>query len=186
MQKQLMTSSRDDWESPPLLFEEIDNIFHFGLDAAASPENALCDKFLTTDCRYFYMAEFDALSASSDWLALSEGKPIWINPPYGNGILLPFFRKIKQEYEKGATIVCLVAARTETKWHKIAWDYARYFLFFNTRLKFELKGVPQGTATFPSELIVFSPKKWNLYSLQHWGKIFEQGVVTQQELMSLL
>lgn len=179
-----MTSAREDYETPEGLFNRIDSIFHFGLDAAATPDNTLCEKFLTIDSRYFYMPEFDALNKQTDWTELSGGRPIWLNPPYGSAVL-PFFKKVKKEYDKGSTIVCLVAGRFETKWHQIAWDYARYFLFFNKRVKFELHGVPQGTATFPSELIVFSPERWNLYPLRSIGKLIEQNIVSNKELLAL-
>ena len=179
-----MTSSRDDWQTPVPLFKELDAIFKFTLDASATPENTLCKKFLTLDSRYFYMSEFDALSENTDWTELSEGGSIWLNPPYGSRVL-KFFEKVKREYDKGSTIVCLVPGRFETRWHKIAWDYARYFLFFDKRLKFELGGIPQGTATFPSELIIFSSRRWNLHSLQHLGKIIEQNIATQKELSTL-
>jgi phage N-6-adenine-methyltransferase len=174
MQENMMTSNRDDWETPVELYNILDNIFHFSLDAAASIHN--------TKAEYFFTENDDALK--QDWdltvKSLKKTSTVFINPPYNNkGILLKFFNKIKIEADKGLTIVALVAARTETKWHKIAWDYARYFLFFYKRIKFELNGKSLGTPTFPSELIIFSKKDWDLSSLSSIAKILPNPIIKE-------
>lgn len=38
---------RDSWQTPQYLFDWLDDKFHFKLDAASSPKNALCDKYYT-------------------------------------------------------------------------------------------------------------------------------------------
>lgn len=43
----LMSADRDDWETPLWLFRELDNEFHFTLDAAASGDNHKCQKYFT-------------------------------------------------------------------------------------------------------------------------------------------
>ena len=43
----LMSAVRDDWETPPWLFRELDDEFHFTLDAAANDENHKCRKYFT-------------------------------------------------------------------------------------------------------------------------------------------
>lgn len=73
---------RDDWRTPPALIERLLAGFfpgrRIGLDVAASPENAVCPFYLTS--------EVDALRF--DWQALADawGVPaddvIWCNPPY--------------------------------------------------------------------------------------------------------
>ncbi len=183
-----MTSNNSSWETPPWLFKTLDEIFHFNLDCAASPENALCSKFLTYDNRYFYMTEFDALSV--DWLNLAKqgnnsNPTAWLNPPYTRELLPAFIRKVEQEYDKGLTIVTLLASRTETNWFNICWERARYLVFLNQRLKFELRKKPVGTATFPSVLAIFSPYKWNLWQLNSIGHVIEQNVIANKELLTL-
>lgn len=169
MQESMMTSNRDDWETPKELYNQLDKIFHFGLDAAASITNHKHPLYITE--------KDDALKIDWQKLLISNQTPnrtVFINPPYNNkGILLKFFNKIKEEADKGLTIVALVAARTETKWHKIAWDYARYFCFFYKRIRFELNGKPLGTPTFPSEVIIFTKDNWDLNSLSPIAKVIE-------------
>ena len=45
--KALMTSNRNDWETPWKLFDELNNEFHFTLDPCASDTNHKCDKYFT-------------------------------------------------------------------------------------------------------------------------------------------
>ena len=47
--KGLMSSDRDDWETPRELFDMCDAIWHFDLDVASSDDNALCEKHFTKD-----------------------------------------------------------------------------------------------------------------------------------------
>lgn len=53
----LMSSDKQDWETPDDLFDQLNSEFHFTLDIAASETNHKCDKY--------YTEETDALSA--DW-----------------------------------------------------------------------------------------------------------------------
>lgn len=38
-----MTSNKDDWETPQSLFDQLDEEFHFTLDAASNDQNAKCE-----------------------------------------------------------------------------------------------------------------------------------------------
>ena len=43
------SSRKDDWETPQELFDQLDSMFHFTLDAASSDENAKCEKHFTAE-----------------------------------------------------------------------------------------------------------------------------------------
>ena len=43
------SSLSNEWETPKATFQEYNDLFHFGLDAAATKENALCKNFYTID-----------------------------------------------------------------------------------------------------------------------------------------
>ena len=75
----------------------------------------------------------------------------WMNPPYGR-VIGDWMRKAYEESKRGATVACLVPARTDTRW----WhDYAMkgQIRFIRGRLKF---GAGKANAPFPSALIVFT------------------------------
>ena len=135
------SSARDDWETPAWLFSALDSEFHFTLDAASSDANAKCERHLTK--------RDDGLAA--DW----GGERVWVNPPYGRGVGA-WARKAAIEGAKPRTTVALlVAARTDTEW------FLRYILghaeirLVRGRIRFELAGVAQGPAPFPSMVAVF-------------------------------
>jgi len=79
-----------------------------------------------------------------------------MNPPYGRTI----GHWMKKAYESsltGATVVCLVPSRTDTRW----WhDYAMkgQIEFIRGRLKF---GNAKNSAPFPSALVVFNKGNLN-------------------------
>jgi phage N-6-adenine-methyltransferase len=153
------SSKTDNWGSPKWLFRALDTVFHFDLDAAASPENALCKRFLTIDDRYFYMPEYDSLSL--DWSAF--GQTIWLNPPYGRAAA-KFIAKARDESRAGLTVVCLIASRTGSGWlHSDFVGLSRQngeasaATFLPGRLSFELpNGETTGPAPFDSLITVFS------------------------------
>lgn len=100
-QDQLFASKRQDWGTPQALFDALNEEFHFDLDAAANSENAKCDIYISEE------------SLSAPWHQL--GTHIWLNPPYGREIG-SWIEKAYQESLKGACVVCLVFARTDTQW----------------------------------------------------------------------
>ena len=43
----MMTSATDNWPTPQWLFDQLDEQYHFTLDAAADDENHKCDCYFT-------------------------------------------------------------------------------------------------------------------------------------------
>ena len=130
--------TRQDWETPPVLFAELDAEFGFTLDVCASRHNAKCSRFF--DEREDGLAQ--------DWC----GATCWMNPPYGP-FVARWIRKAWEESQRGATVVCLVPARTDTAW----WhDFAMRgeIRFLRGRLRF---GGSPNPAPFPSALVIFRP-----------------------------
>ena len=133
----------DSWQTPDDLFAKLNEVFRFTLDAAASKENAKCEKFFTQ--------EENALEQS--W----AGHVAFLNPPYSK--LKQFLIKAHDEAKQnGATVVCLIPSRTDT----VAWhDYAARgeIRFLRGRVKFFQPGAAkQNGAPFPSALVVFRPR----------------------------
>lgn len=131
-------STTCEWATPQALFDALDAEFGFTLDPCATPANAKCTTFFT---------------ASDDGLAQSwAGYVVFLNPPYGRQI----GRWVKKAYEsalEGATVVCLLPARTDTAWwhdHVMKGEIR----FVRGRLKF---GDATSAAPFPSAVVVFRP-----------------------------
>ena len=131
----MFTSNTDLWATPQSFFDKYDSLYNFNLDVCALPNNAKCKNYFTP--------EVDGLS--QEWKGIC-----WMNPPYGREIS----KWVKKAYEsslEGATVVCLLPARTDTKW----WhDYCikGKIEFIKGRLKF---GNSNNSAPFPSAVVVF-------------------------------
>ena len=132
----LMFSSKNDlWATPQSFFDKLNAKYSFTVDVCALPENAKCDKFF---------------SPEQNGLAQQWDGVCWMNPPYGREIG-QWMRKAYESSLDGATVVCLVPARTDTKWFH---DYAMKgeIEFIKGRLKF---GDSKNSAPFPSALVVY-------------------------------
>ena len=136
MNQGLFTSNTPEWETPQELFDELDMEFHFGLDVCASKENHKCSTW--------FGKKEDGLS--QDW----SGVRCWMNPPYGREI----GKWVKKASEiQGGVVVCLLPARTDTKWfHDYIYGKAE-IRFLKGRVKFSGKG----PAPFPSMIVIFNP-----------------------------
>ena len=130
------SSETNEWSTPMDFFNKLNTEFNFTLDPCATAENAKCSKF--------YTLEDDGLA--QDWL----NEIVFMNPPYGRQIK-HWIKKAFDESLKGAIVVCLVPARTDTQyWHDYCMK-ADEVRFIKGRLKFSDKDA----APFPSAVVVF-------------------------------
>ena len=127
------SSKTELWSTPQKFFNDMVALYGpFDIDVCADSSNAKC-------LRYFDKAD--------DGLAQEWTGKCWMNPPYGRDI----GKWMKKAHESNAMVVCLVPARTDTKW----WhDYAMNgdITFIKGRLKF---GNAVNSAPFPSAVVVF-------------------------------
>ena len=132
------SSKTCEWSTPQELFDKLDAEFHFTLDVCATKQNAKCKKYFTE---------------KDDGLGMAWPGIVWMNPPYGRQIQ----QWVKKAYEsslEGATVVCLLPARTCTRWFH---DYCLKgeVQFIKGRLKF---GGVKDNAPFPNMLVIFRPQ----------------------------
>lgn len=133
----LWSSATDEWATPQDFFDDLDAELHFTLDPCATPENAKCLRYFTR--------EDDGLA--QEWTGV-----VFMNPPYGRGIGA-WVRKAYESAQAGATVACLLPARTDTAWFH---DYCARgeVRFVRGRLRF---GGAKENAPFPSMVVVFRP-----------------------------
>jgi phage N-6-adenine-methyltransferase len=131
------SSETDLWSTPQDFFDRLNAIYHFRTDVCATHQNAKCSHYFTK--------EDDGLS--KEW-----GGVCWMNPPYGREIG-KWMKKAYESSQAGTTVVCLVPARTDTKWwHSYAMK--GQIEFIKGRLKF---GGSKNSAPFPNAVVVFKP-----------------------------
>lgn len=146
----LFTSTTDEWPTPDDLFSALDTEFGFTLDPCATADNNKCPRY--------YTKAVDGLT--QPWPGV-----VYMNPPYGREVG-KWVAKAYQASRAGATVVCLIPARTDTSyWHDYAMRAAEV-RFIRGRLHFD-NARQQGrkesgeskahNAPFPSVVIVFRP-----------------------------
>jgi len=134
MNKGLFTSKTDEWETPQELFDELNEEFNFTLDPCATKENAKCDKF--------YTKKENGLI--QDW----SGERVFMNPPYGR-VIGKWVKKASES--KAEIVVCLLPARTDTKWFHDYIYHKAEIRFLKGRIKF---GGGKNSAPFPSMIVI--------------------------------
>lgn len=130
MDKVLLSTGKDDWETPKDFYEKLNDEFHFTLDPCCTHENAKCKKHYTKDD--------DGLSR--DW----GGEVVFCNPPYSKkGNQDAWIKKCYTESLKpNTTVVALLPARTDTvRFHDYILGKAE-IRFIKGRLVFEVDGKP--------------------------------------------
>lgn len=132
------SSQTDLHATPQAFFDVLDREFGFELDVCALPGNAKCHRFFTP-------AEN---GLNQEWRGVC-----WMNPPYGRTIK-DWIRKAYESSLQGATVVCLIPARTDTAWWHDYVVKAHEIRFVRGRLKF---GNAVNSAPFPSAVVVFRP-----------------------------
>lgn len=142
LQKAMVSSKSNEWETPQALFDELNAEFHFTLDPCATQDNAKCSRF--------YTQKENGLKQS--W----ANEVVFMNPPYG-GNTGRWIEKAWYESQNGATVVCLVVSATDrTYWHDYIFPFATQIRWLRGRLRF---GDAPETAPFASAIVVFNLAK---------------------------
>lgn len=126
-------SNNQNGETPDDLFSLLDSEFHFTRDVCASLENSKCTEF--------WSEENSCLDKTWDGVN-------WMNPPFKN--MKKFIQKAFEQRHNAVT-VCLIPARTNTKWwHEYCMKGEVLFICGRLKFKGYVHGLPQ-----PLALVVF-------------------------------
>lgn len=124
--------------TPQWLFDELNEEFGFTVDVCASRQDHKCERYFASEGLWSGLAQ--------EWTGVC-----WMNPPYGR-VIGKWVAKAFCSWLHGATIVCLLPSRTDTKWWHNYVMKANEIRFIQGRLKF---GDAQNGAPFPSAIVVF-------------------------------
>jgi site-specific DNA-methyltransferase (adenine-specific) len=139
----------DERQTPQWLFDKLNGIYHFTLDAAAAKENAKCENFYSIQDSAF----------DHNW----SGR-VFVNPPYSRGSLQAWTDYAwNQSQQHSEVVVMLLPGDTSTKW--FPW-YATKLCFLYKRVAFD--GIKSG-AKFPTVIAVF--KRYEEDPLSNLGQV---------------
>lgn len=144
----LFSSDRPDWETPPEIFDPLDQEFGFKIDVCATRSTTKCAVYFGPDRNDDLT---DALAI--DWC--DHVSPMWMNPPYGS-VIKEWIKKADDSAKCGALVVGLLPARTDTRYfHDHIYDQGYEIRFLKGRIKFLLDGKRSSSAPFPSMIVIF-------------------------------
>lgn len=143
----LFSHNSDLWATPQWLFDALDQEFGFTLDPCCTSESAKCKRYFTPEDN----------GLVKDW----STEVVFMNPPYSE--CAAWMQKAYQSSLAGATVVCLVPARTDTRWwHGFAMKAE--IRLIKGRLRF---GDAAQNAPFPSAIIVFRPASFLMKGVEY-------------------
>jgi phage N-6-adenine-methyltransferase len=137
-------------ETPPNIFDPLNEEFGFTLDAAAASEN--------TKCEQFFSMENSGLINS--WRG---HKAVWLNPPYNVKSLIQFTAKALAEVLlHDLTVVLLVPCKTDQKWFQDLWkEYKSEYSLYNIDFRWVDKRIKflgnEHAAGFANAVVVIEP-----------------------------
>jgi phage N-6-adenine-methyltransferase len=152
-----------EYETPLEFFDVLNRRFGFTLDVCSTAANAKCRRFFTV---------------RENGLAQTWAPAVcWMNPPYGDDELMRWMAKAHGEALAGATVVCLVPARTHTQWFHTLCSKAEV-RFLRGRLRYVGTA---GEAPFAQLVIIFRPGLARPWGMKTW----EWRPRTKQRLLDL-
>lgn len=148
-------NSHSVWHTPDELIQVLKREFAFDLDAAATIDNSICERFISP--------EQNALV--TPW----DGRCVFVNPPYGEGLKSSISLFVKRAYEQHLefrnTMVMLLPTYSDPKYWSQYVMQAHEIRNLVGRLAFLDHGVRKTSARFPSSVVV-----WKFISGHHFGK----------------
>jgi len=139
----MYSKDSDEWATPVELYDWLNQTFQFTLDPCATDENHKTS-------RYFTIA---GNGLSQSW----ANERVFMNPPYSE-VKLWMEKAYLSAQNGGASVVCLVAARTDTRWWQ-DWvlNKANEIQFLAGRVMFSRPGKGANAAPFPSAVVIYRP-----------------------------
>ena len=174
---------RNHWGTPQWIFDKLNEVFDFSLDAAANDDNF--------KCRPYFTQKDNGLKQS--W----EGEVVFCNPPHSGGVYGKWIDKAYLEYlNHGTTSVLVLPFNWETdggrgpedgknkqkKGHgfREVRDGAQYLILPHDRIRYDPPpGIDGDAATFYSCIAVFT---WEELTNKQIDILYEIGHVLDLEV----
>lgn len=154
----MFATGKDDWQTPFVLWAELNREFAFSWDIAANSSNYKGER----GCFFGPGSEFGEDALTFEWGPFISA--CWCNPPYSRGLQGKFIAKASLERVKGVTTVMLLPARTDTKaFHAYIWNQETHQPYTGVEVRFlkgrlRFVGAP-ASAPFPSMIVIFRGAK---------------------------
>lgn len=140
-------SGEQHWYTPQVYLEAAREVMGpLDLDPASSDA---AQKFVKA--KRYYTIDDDGIN--QDWKGV-----VWLNPPYGSGIVDRFAEKLVGSLEGISHCIALVNNATETKWFQLLANHSSAICFPATRIRFlDSTGEPKGSPLQGQVFFYFGP-----------------------------
>lgn len=160
----VLSSDRMDWATPVALYNQLDELYHFTLDAAADASNAKCERYFT--------------EKDSGLLQPWTGERVFLNPPYGDALPAWVEKAARSVILHGCDLaVCLVTAKPDTQWWRNWVMLADAIDFVVGRIQFE---GADSAAPFPSALVIYGQPAPLLDGMLRWRPQQDNGALREK------
>lgn len=120
------TAERDEWRTPPELFDALNDEFRFKVDVCATQNNMFCHTYFTQQ-----RSALDEEWTSNNY----QYEPCFVNPPFSQ--TQKFLLRAEEQAKKhNITVVALANANTDTKWFERAEKSANEIRLLTGRVQF--------------------------------------------------
>jgi hypothetical protein len=164
MNRALLTSTNDGWQTPPDIVARVRTVFggRIHLDPCTNISNPV-------RAEAFY---WPGGAGNPSGLGISWRDNVYANPPYGRAISQWTEKASLESTYDGSCIIMLLPARVDARWWHSLWPYVHLCTFIRGRVKFD---PPPGydkattTSTFPTAILC-------LYKPADWSPVAELGI----------
>jgi hypothetical protein len=158
----LMSSAKDDWQTPPGLLDLVRQVAPIALDPCTTAANPCgAEEIAIARVRMEMPERVHVDGLTLDWATIAERHLglVYVNPPYGRAIGDWTDKCRNVADDSGISVIALLPARTDTQWWQTdcAPPRADAVCFWRGRLTFV--GAP-APAPFPSALVYWGPSKF--------------------------
>ena len=155
----MFSSNNVEWNTPQSFYDKLDKKYNFTLDPCATKSSAKCGQYFTEE--------------NNGLLQSWSGHTVFMNPPYGRRISEWIAKAYIESRKPNTKVVCLLPARTDTRyWHKYCMK-ADFIYFIKGRLQFQNKlSSETNSAPFPSAVVVFGGENINRAMLNESAIVF--------------
>jgi len=161
--KNRLTSNSEEWGTPKILFDQLNELFQFDWDAAASDWNTKVPRFFSKDDDALMQDWYGTVMDARGNQPGPNLPAVWLNPPYGRN-MGAWIRKAYEESQRGMDVIVLIFCRSCTRWWHETVRNALSVTFLQGRVPFvRPDGSSKGAAPASSVILHFGPKSIDQY-----------------------
>lgn len=154
------TFDRNTWQTPDYILDAVRDTFGGQIDLDPASDGSAQAR-VRARVWYGQGSPHGEDGLTEDW-RLADESFVFVNPPYGKGLLTPFVEKLRAEHERfpGLSSALLVNLDPSTRWFQRAVEHATHVVLLHKRVAFihPATGKPVAGNSRPQTIILRRPR----------------------------